>query len=174
MAMAIRPSPPVRASFAFLFAAALAGCAGQSGSYPSLAPRPIEQVSLAEPSRPTPPAAVADPAAVQRYAPLIDRARKADVDFRRVLEEERAALARGRGAGEGSDAWLAAQVALSRIETARGPVAKALADLDGARSGLDPQTDTGAMVAIEQAFDQVQQISAAEDAALAEATTGSR
>jgi hypothetical protein len=30
------------------------------------------------------------------------------------------------------------------------------------------------MVAIEQAFDQVQQISAAEDAALAEATTGSR
>ena len=172
--MASRPSPPFRAPLALLLVAALAGCAGRSDSYPSLAPRPIEQLSLAEPSRPAPPAAVADPAAVERYAPLIKQARKADTDFRRVLEEERPALAKGRGAAEGSDAWLAAQVSLSRIETARGPVAKTLADLDAARSGLDPQTDTGAMVAIEQAFDQVQQISDAEDAALTETTTGSR
>jgi hypothetical protein len=172
--MSSRPSPSCRAPCALLLVAALAGCAGQTGSYPSLAPRPIEQLSLAEPSRPAPPAAVADPAAIQRYAPLIERARTADAEFRRVLEEERPALARGRGAAQGSDGWLAAQVSLSRIETARGPVAKTLADLDGARSGLDPQTDTGAMVAIGQAFDQVQQISDAETAALTEATTGGR
>lgn len=172
--MLSRPFMPARTASVLLFAAGLAGCTGQAGSYPSLAPRPIEQLSLAEPSRPAPPAAVADPAAIERYAPLIERARKADADFRRVIEEERAALAKGRGAGEGSDAWLAAQVSLSRVETARGPVAKALADLDAARSGLDPQTDTGAMVAIEQAFDQVQRISDAENAALTEATTGSR
>jgi hypothetical protein len=155
---------------AVLLVAAIAGCAGQSGTYPSLAPRPIEQLSLAEPNRPAPPAASADPAAVERYAPLIGQARKADADFRRVLEEERPALAKGQGAAEGSDAWLAAQVSRSRIETARGPVAKALADLDAARSALDPQTDTGAMVAIEQAFDQVQQISDAENAAVVRAT----
>jgi hypothetical protein len=172
--MASRSFPRLRAPSAILLVMALAGCAGQSGTYPSLAPRPIEQVSLAEPSRPAPPAAVADPAAVQRYAPLVERARKADADFRRVLEEERPALARGRGAAEGSDAWLAAQVSLSRIETARGPVAKALADLDGARSGLDPQVDTGAMVAIEQAFEEVQRITDAETAALAETTGGNR
>jgi len=168
MAMVSRPSLPVRALFAVLPVAMLAGCAGQSGNYPSLAPRPIEQLSLAEPSRPKPPAVVADPVAVERYAPLIEKARKADADFRRVLEEERPALARGQGAAEGSDAWLAAQVSLSRIETARGPVAKALADLDTARSALDPQTDTGAMVANEQAFDQVRQISDAENAVMAE------
>lgn len=167
-------SLPARAASIAALAAALAGCAGQSGRYPSLAPRPIEQLSLAEPSRPEAPAAVADPAAVKRYAPLIARARAADADFRRVLEEERPALGRGRGAAQGSDAWLAAQVSLSRIETARGPVAKALADLDTARSSLDPQTDTGAMVAIGDAFDQVQRISDDEQAAVARATAGDR
>ncbi|MBA2935917.1 hypothetical protein HZF05_17700 [Sphingomonas sp. CGMCC 1.13654] len=164
--------PSFRATIAATFVAALAGCSAPSGSYPSLAPRPIEQVSLAEPSHPAPPATVADPAAVQHYAPLIEQARTADADFRRVLEEERGALGRGRGAAEGSDAWVAAQVSLSRIETARGPVAKALADLDVARSGLDPQTDTGAMVAIGQAFDQVQRISDDEQAAVRLATGG--
>lgn len=163
------PPLPVRLAVAVALCAALAGCAGQAGSYPSLAPRPIEQVSLAEPTRPDAPAPVADPAAAERYAPLIARARAADTDFRRVLEEERAALGRGRGAAQGSDAWLAAQVSLSRIETARGPVAKALADLDTARSSLDPQTDTGAMVAIGGAFDQVQRISDDEQAAVARA-----
>jgi len=174
MAMASRPPLHVRMPIAALLVAALAGCAKQSGTYPSLAPRPIEQLSLAEPSRPAPPAATADPAAVERYAPLIKQAHEADADFRRVLEEERPALTRGQGAAEGSDAWLAAQVSLSRIETARGPVAKALADLDAARSTLDPQTDTGAMVAIEQAFDQVQRISDSENAAVAQATGGKR
>lgn len=168
--MASRFPDPARAILASMLVLVTAGCGGSSEPYPSLAPRPIEQISMAEPNRPEAPAAVADPAAVQRYAPLIARARGADGDFRRVLEEERPALARGRGAGEGSEAWLAAQVSLSRIETARGPVAKALADLDAARSGLDPQTDTGAMVAIGQAFDTVQQLSNAEDAALAQAT----
>jgi hypothetical protein len=172
--MASRSPLPIRAPFAILLVVALAGCGEQSGTYPSLAPRPIEQISLAEPTRPAPPAAVADPAAVERYAPLIGQARKADTDFRRVLGDERGALARGRGAAEGSDAWLAAQVSASRIETARGPVAKALADLDAARSALDPQTDTGAMVAIEQAFDQVQQIADTENAAVAEVTGSSR
>lgn len=164
-------SLPARAAIAAALVASLAACAGRSGSYPSLAPRPIEQLSLAEPNRPEVPAPVADPGAVERYAPLIAQARAADVDFRRVLEEERATLGRGRGATQGSDAWLAAQVSLSRVETARGPVAKALADLDTARSSLDPQTDTGAMVAIGDAFDQVQRISDDEQAALARAAS---
>ena len=165
---------PVRTTIATALAMALAGCAGQSDTYPSLAPRPIEQLSLTEPSRPRPQPVVADPAAIQRYAPLIEQAQTADAEFRRVLEEERAALGRGRGAAEGSDAWLASQVSLSRIETARGPVAKALADLDTARSSLDPQADTGAMVAISEAFDQVQRISDDEQAAMAQATGSDR
>lgn len=170
-----RPPPPARLAIAAALVIALAGCEGQSGGYPSLAPRPIEQLSLAEPNRPSSPVAAApDAAAARQYAPLVEQARKADVDFRQVMEEERGALGRSRGAAQGSDTWLAAQEALSRIETARGPVAKALADLDVARSSLDPQMDTGAMVAIGAAFDQVQRISNDEQAAIAEATGENR
>jgi hypothetical protein len=172
--MSYRSPPPVRASCIVFLVGALAGCAAQSDNYPSLAPRPIERLSLAEPSHPAPPAAVADPAAVARYTPQIEQARAADVDFRRVLGEERATLVKGRGAAQGSDAWLAAQVSLSRIETARGPVAKALADLDAARSELSPQTDTGAMVAIGEAFDQVQHIEDDEAAAMARTAADGR
>jgi hypothetical protein len=163
------PQARASAALALLLTAALAGCADRSTGYPSLAPRPIEQLSLAEPDRPAPPPVAADPATVARYQPLVAQARTADADFRRVLEDERGALARGNGASQGSDAWLAAQVSLSRIETARAPVAKALADLDAARSGTISETDTSVAVATQQAFEQVQQIADAERAAMAQA-----
>lgn len=144
----------------------IAGCAGPGAGYPSLAPRPIENLSLTEPDRPTPPPPTSDPASVARYAPLVEKARSDDAAFQRVLDQERATLARGRGAATGSDAWTAAQVSLSRIETARGPVAKMLADLDAERSGGPTQTDSGAAVASQQAFEEVQRINDAEQAAV--------
>jgi hypothetical protein len=150
--------------------AMLGGCSDQRDGYPSLAPRPIEQVSLAEPRRAEAPVAEADPATLRRLAPLVAQARAADAEFRRVLEAERATLRKGRGAAEGGDAWLAAQASQTRIEAARSPVAKVLADLDAARSGLSPQDDTGTLIAISQAFDQVSEIANAEAAALSAVT----
>ena len=47
-------SLPLRATIATALVVGLAGCAAQSDTYPSLAPRPIEQLSLTEPSRPRP------------------------------------------------------------------------------------------------------------------------
>jgi len=147
----------------------LAACTGKGPGYPSLAPRPIEQKSFAEPAPPPAAPQVADPAAIARYAPTIERARTADAAFLRALEAERGALARGRGAATGSDAWAAAQVSLSRVQDARAPVIKALADLDAARSADPTHADTGEAIAATQAFDAVQQIDSAEAAALSAA-----
>jgi hypothetical protein len=147
----------------------LAGCTGKGPGYPSLAPRAIEQRSFAEPAPPPASPQVADPAAVARYAPTIARARAADAAFQRTLDAERAALVRGRGAATGSDAWAAAQVSLSRVQDARAPVIKALADLDAARDAEPTHTDTGEAIAATQAFQQVQQIDSAEVSALSAA-----
>jgi hypothetical protein len=145
---------------------ALAGCTGAAAGYPSLAPRPIEALSLAEPTRPAPAPAVADPAALARYAPVIEQAHTDDANFRETLKQERETLERGRNAARGSDAWLAAQTALSRVETARAPVARTLSDLDAARSAAPTEGNTGEALAANQAFEQVQKLDEAETAAL--------
>ncbi|WBO24004.1 hypothetical protein [Sphingomonas abietis] len=152
----------------------IGGCTRPLDGYPSLAPRPIETLSLNEPEHAPPPPETADPAAVARYAPFVERARAADASFRKVLAEERASLVRGRGAATGSDAWTAAQVSLSRVETARGTTGKALADLDAARDGDPTRTNTGAALASQQAFEQVQTIADEEQAAVAAAWPGQR
>jgi hypothetical protein len=148
-------------------ALALAGCAGgKPSTYPSLAPRPIEQLSLAEPSRPAPPAPVASTEATARFAPQIAKAQDADARFRKTMGEERPALEKGRSAAVGTEAWTDAQEALTRVETARGALARILSDLDAARNAPDTETDTGAAIAAAQAYDQVAQIDEQENAAL--------
>jgi hypothetical protein len=147
-------------------ALALTGCSDTAGGYPSLQPRPVEQLSFAEPQRAAPPPAVADPAAIARFAPMIERARKADDVFRQALKAESGALARGRKAATGSDAWGIAQQSLSRVETARGPVQRILSDLDAARNAPPTETSTGEALAAAQAFDEVQAIDRSETDAL--------
>ncbi len=147
---------------------ALAGC-GTDTSFPSLAPRPIEDESLTEPSVPPPPAGTPSDAAMADYAPIVAKARSADAEFRTTLSDARDALGQGRHAAAGSDAWLAAQTALSRVEAARNPVAVALSDLDAARNGDAPRTDSGRAAAVAKAFAEVQAIDAAEQRAVAEA-----
>lgn len=159
---------PLRAPAALILplTLVLAGCIGTSAGYPSLAPRPIESMSLAEPARPAASPAVADPAAVTRYAPIIKQARVDDVAFADTLNRERPILDRGRTAPEGSDAWTAAQTSLSRLVAARAPVARALSELDAARSAPPTETNTGEALAAQQAFDEVQQIDRQEATAL--------
>jgi hypothetical protein len=158
--------PRARASAILPLLLALAGCTGAAAGYPSLAPRPIESLSLAEPTRPAPAPAVADPAALTQYAPIVEQAHADDANFRETLKQERDTLERGRSAARGSDAWIAAQTALSRVETARAPVARALSDLDAARSSVPTEGNTGQALAAKQAFEQVQKLDEAETAAL--------
>lgn len=110
----------------------LSACAVQ-GPFPSLAPRPEEGlISVAEPVRP--PVAVASDAALRgRIAALRERGRAGARAFDAAYP---AADRATRGIGvSGSDSWIAAQQALSRLEAARGEATAALADLD--RLSLD-------------------------------------
>ena len=117
----------MRVLLAPLFPALLvAGCAS-GGDFPSLAPRPVEQLSMEEPIRVDPPVAP-DPAFRNRIADLLARARAGDAAFERAYPRA-ATLARAAGSS-GSDAWVQAQEAISRAEVARTETTTALADLD--------------------------------------------
>ena len=105
---------------------ALAGCA-TGGEFPSLAPRPVEQLSFEEPVRVDPPVA-ADPALRARANAFVAAARGGERAFETSYGE---ALPRVRSAGAaGSDSWVQAQEAISRVEASRAITSSALADLE--------------------------------------------
>lgn len=110
----------------------LAGCAESGGVYPSLAPRPIERVSIEEPvtapDRSAPP--VADPAVDAGVATQLAAAEAADRQFTTELAATRRAVSAAAGKPAESEAWVAAQQALSRLDQRRGAVSSALANLD--------------------------------------------
>lgn len=107
-------------------AAAAAGCT-TGGDFPSLAPRAVEQLSFEEAVKVDPPVA-ADPALSVRANALLAEARRGngafDVAYAQALPRVRA------GGAVGSDGWVQAQEAMSRVEAARNATSAALADLD--------------------------------------------
>ncbi len=126
----------------------LGGCAGALEGYPSLAPRAAEGVSIAAPipdaSTPSP---AAPPALAARLSALRGEAAAAGRDFTPLaLAAERAAAA-ARGGPRDGEAWLVAQQAISRAESAIVPTAAALAELDRLVADLrltaatEPSTD---------------------------------
>ena len=112
-----------------LLALPLAACASHGGDYPSLAPRPIELRSDAEPAA-VPIVAAADPALDGKLAEAtgeLDAAAKAFEASARRIE---ATLGAARAGGVGSDAWINAQTALSDVDTARTRSTTTLTDLE--------------------------------------------
>lgn len=141
--------------------ALLAACAA-SPDYPSLARRDVERVEgSATPAEgnvnaiPDLPPASAD--LTTRLAGLVDAARKSHSSF-----EGRQAAARRAVAAAGaarSDSWIAAQVALSDLQTARSGALTALAELDRLyvdERALHPEQVSPAAAAIATARDQVE------------------
>lgn len=161
MALRIPRVPPA----AGLMLGMLAGCADDHG-YPSLALRPIEEVSLAEPVPRAVPAPTAPAIADARYAPLLEKARAGDAVFRARLAAARATLAAGQDAAPGSDRWGAAQQALSRLQDARGPAVEAVAALQAASEAPDTQNDRGLADGVARALDAARAIDAEEARAL--------
>lgn len=97
----------------------LAGCAAMDEGYPSLAPRPVEKTSFAEPAAPPPAPAAPDPALDARLAEAV-RARTAAVrDFDAAATRAEARARAARGAAVGSEAWIAAQTALAELDSLR-------------------------------------------------------
>ena len=132
--------PRFAALFSIIF---IAGCASSVDS-PSLAIRPSEAAAAIDTARP---AVVATPIIVAERVPLdvatiarletsIAAARESVAPFAKAAEPARAAVASAVGATVSSEPWVAAQVALSRLERTSEASANALAEVDGLRREL--------------------------------------
>jgi hypothetical protein len=117
---------PARLAFPALAALLLAGCVSQ-GPFPSLAPRAAELEDWSEEPVRAAPEVADDPVLGILIAAQHGEARAGARAFdAEAPAAERAAARAGR---EGSDSWLEAQQAISRLEAARGQTATALAEL---------------------------------------------
>ena len=142
-------------------AALLAGCITH-GPWPSLAPRPDERLTIDEPVREAP--QIADDSALRvRINTLVAEARAGNAAFERDYDD--AARTASRAGAEGSDSWMAAQQALSRVEAARGRTSNAAAELHQlavARAGQP--TSPADQAALEAGIDQADSVVAAQQA----------
>jgi hypothetical protein len=106
----------------------VSGCAAAPVPAPSLAPRAAEAI---DPRVPVPDVVVSTDVSVGLPAQLnalVAQAESGDAEFR-PLAERAADLARAAGSKE-SESWIAAQQALSAAVAARGPVTRAVGDID--------------------------------------------
>jgi hypothetical protein len=153
---------------------ALAGCAGAVDA-PSLAIRPREKAVVVDPNAPPvvplvigpPPTTPLDSTATARLMAVVDRAKTSITNFETALRPASVAADKASGAPIGSDAWIAAQLEITRLERLRAPVTEALAEIDSLKRELiakDQNVDQlaiDAMVAIVAKVDQDQQDSVA-------------
>jgi predicted small lipoprotein YifL len=148
---------------AILAAALLAGCTTK-GPFPSLAQRPDERLSIDEPVREAP--HIADDSALRvRINTLLAEARAGNTAFER--DYDAAARTASRAGPEGSDSWMAAQQAVSRVEAARGRTGNAVAELHQlVVTRADRPISPDDQAALEAAIDQADGIVAAQQARL--------
>lgn len=152
---------------ALLLLSGLAGCADGRSGYPSLAPRPVERAVLrAEPAPATAPVEAVPLPASADIAQLVASAQMADAAFKAALETARVAIEAGRGAAEGSEAWVDGQQAYSRAEAERAPVGNALAELDRRRQTAVAAGNNDEEAVIAEASLQIQALHEAETALL--------
>jgi hypothetical protein len=121
----------MRFNRALLLPLLLAACATPEGEYPSLDIRPAERASgtLVPPPAPYVPPPIPAPV-LGRLEQLAADAASAHRAFLTEAPAARSAVAAASGAEMGSDGWARASVALAGLESARGKVMIALADLD--------------------------------------------
>jgi hypothetical protein len=151
----------------------LAACSADTTNYPSLARRPAERkVGSPAPLTPAPVVTAPDSRLPARLAALVEQARDAHNRFAARRDSAERAVAGGSGAGQGSESWATASVALADLESARSDAMIALADLDelyAARrtaSGAPGSGDDWATIAA--ARDQVIALIGEEDRVLAD------
>ena len=150
---------PLRLLFALSAAAlALAGCVASDG-FPSLAPRPAERIaSVQEPVHPAV-EVPSDPALRARIAELERQAAEGNRAFEAALGATEAAV--GAAGKHGSDSWVEAEQALSRLEATRAPTTRALAELDRlAIERAEVATNAEDFAAINAALASVDQVTA--------------
>jgi hypothetical protein len=144
--------------------AAIGGCASTE-DFPSLAPRPAELADAPAPPAPPPPPATVDAAVAARIVPLTAAANEGQSEFDAELRAAQSAV--GGAGSPGSESWIEAQQAISRVEGARSKTMTALAELDALareRSVL-PNADAD-LAAIAAASAEVEQLAQAQRQAI--------
>jgi len=156
-----------RAFLAALLALSVpAGCADTRSGYPSLAPRPIERAVLRADPVPAVPVEAPPLPDAAGIAQILASAQTADAAFKAALEALRPQIEAGRTAAEGSEEWVAGQLAYSRAEAERAPVGQALAELDKRRQAAVVAGNEAEEAAVAEATLQVQALDEAERAML--------
>jgi hypothetical protein len=136
----------------------LAGCVSQ-GPFPSLAVRPAELEDWSEEPVRIAPVAAEDAALGRQVAGLLAEARAGWRDFEADLAAAERAAA-GAGA-QGSDSWIAAQEALSRLEAARSRTGQAIEELHQLRRARADLPTSGAdLAALDAAIAEAEAIAA--------------
>ena len=145
----------------------LAGCISP-GPFPSLAQRPGENEPIEEPVR-TAPVVADDARLAARLAELVGQARQGMAAFNTAYgPAER--LARNAGAS-GSDSWVEAQQALSRLEASRGETTAAASDLDQLnRARADQPTSAEDQAAIDSAIAEIDRLAEEQTARIRRVT----
>jgi len=110
----------------------LEACAS-TGSYPSLAKREAERVTGTEeqaapaaPEPETPPSAALEANVEQ----LLDQATSAHGEFEKGRESTQRTVSAAKGSAVASEKWVAAEVALATLESARSGAITALSEID--------------------------------------------
>ncbi len=119
--------------FPLLVLALLSACSTPQSAGPSLAPRAAEAIDPRVPIPGEVVAGPADPALAAKISELLAEVRSGNAAFQAAAQNA-AALAAAAGPPQ-SDSWIVAQEALSGLVAARGPVTKAIADLDELAAG---------------------------------------
>ena len=134
---------------------------------PSLAPRAAEAIDPRLPVEVAVDPRPVDPALAARLSALLAEARASAAAFDSA---EPAARAKAAAAGEPeSESWVAAQAALSELDRARAPFARAIADLDELRSASARSGDRASpadIAALEAAAAELLAVSERQSAAL--------
>ena len=141
----------------------LGGC-GPQVDHPSLAPRAIEKAALplapaADPSVDTP----VDQAVKNKVAALVAQAVDGAAQFDSAADAANAAVARGGAVSAGSEAWVDAEQAVTRLDALRAPIIDSLADLDR----LSIEQGNARVLLLEAALSQVSALDTRTRAAVA-------
>ena len=158
-----------------LLASTLLPACAPTGGTPSLAPRAIEYQLSGRPlppclaGTPTPaPSAAAPTAQDPRLGPELDRllgaARAGQSEFAAALPA--AQRSASRAGASGSEAWIAAQLALSRLEAARGRTVDTLTEIEALLLARSNAADANAqdLQRLEAAAAEVRSLAEAQEA----------
>jgi hypothetical protein len=140
------------------------GCARRDG-FPSLAPRAAELAANAPAVLPAPPVLLpSDADRRKRLADAVQLAENSQGAFDAALAKARSAVS--SAGNKGSDSWIAAQLAVSRLEATRGETGTALALIDRERVALFAGGASVDEAALNAAHDQALEIDQAQEQAV--------